>query len=443
MATKPARRAPPKLPASAFATPTLPARRTYPSSITDTHVHLFSASSTVQWPLRTFQPGRNSLNGDHSFATYSQLTAKAIELELKTSQLNGFVYVQAEADHGDEDTDGSLGGWDDAIKEIDEVCKAQLASPSPKLLGLVPWAPVHHGRTAPSLYLDRLLALPSVQSLGGRSLIKSFRYLVEESPKGFFTSEPFIDGLKWCGEEGFAFDLTVDASKRGNEVLEEVMECISKTHLGQAPGQETRFILDHLCKPPIHPMPTTPLSKTDANFITSFFSLSLLPSVTVKLSGLLSVSDPELVKAAFAEFRASRSTRNGEDVPEEPRTPGWRRGSVASVSGAPVAVGAEKDAGAPGGGEEKKGSVLKRRIVSFLEPILEAFGEDRIVIGSDWPMFRPVTIASGGGERDLEEEAQAWAFQFGLYRQALVDLGLDGEGLDRVFAENAKTFYAL
>lgn len=45
--------------------------------------------------------------------------------------------------------------------------------------------------------------------------------------------------------------------------------------------------------------------------------------------------------------------------------------------------------------------------------------------------------------RDLAEEAAAWEFALTLYRECLVQLGVDGEGLDRVFAGNAREFYGL
>ena len=59
-------------------------------------------------------------------------------------------------------------------------------------------------------------------------------------------------------------------------------------------------------------------------------------------------------------------------------------------------------------------------------------------------MFRAKTVRSTSVEsRDLNEEAAAFAFEMQLYRLSLLDLGLDGEALDRTFALNARDFYDL
>lgn len=71
-----------------------------------------------------------------------------------------------------------------------------------------------------SLYTSRLppLSLP---------LIKSFRYLLQDSPKGFFLTDEFIGGLKFLGEKGWAFDMTLD-TRRDLGVLEDAVECIMR-----------------------------------------------------------------------------------------------------------------------------------------------------------------------------------------------------------------------
>lgn len=123
-----------------------------------------------------------------------------------------------------------------------------------------PQAPVHCGAKALESYIARLDALPSLLSLslassslsngtsGASRPIKSFRYLLQDSPEGFSTSTEFIDGLKYLGANGYAFDMTVDAGpkQRGPEVLEEAITCISKVREGQDEATETKFILGAL-----------------------------------------------------------------------------------------------------------------------------------------------------------------------------------------------------
>lgn len=67
-------------------------------------------------------------------------------------------------------------------------------------------------------------------------------------------------------------------------------------------------------------------------------------------------------------------------------------------------------------------------------------------------MFRAKTISlpspspsspAAPAERDAEEESAAWAFEMYLYRTCLIELGLEGESLDRVFEGNARSFYGI
>lgn len=150
-----------------------------------------------------------------------------------------------------------------------------------------------------------------------------------------------------------------------------------------------------------------PPSKEYQLYIKSLFRLALFPEVVLKLSALLSSCDPILVRQAFSEHCS---------------------GSISSPS-------------------IKK---LETLILYYLEPALESFGDTRILIGADWPMFRiiltndPSLSLEERSKVDIEKEAKAWEFQFDLYRKCLVRIGVDdGEGLDRIFSENAKRFYRL
>lgn len=44
---------------------------------------------------------------------------------------------------------------------------------------------------------------------------------------------------------------------------------------------------------------------------------------------------------------------------------------------------------------------------------------------------------------DEAEEAAAWAFEMQLYLDCLVQLGLDGDAIDRIFERNARQAYNL
>ncbi|GAA5840204.1 hypothetical protein JCM9279_002309 [Rhodotorula babjevae] len=416
----PGKRAPPKLDLRAFQGAPTPARRHFPRHVLDTHIHLWTpdqlASGSVKWPVQ--EGGLPQLAGPHELEAYGAVVVGGIQLVGGgKSEFKGVVFVQAEAEHDDEDVDGSKGGWDAALNEVDSVCSAALDSKVP-LLAFVPWAPVHHGRAALALFQSRLLALPSLQTLAerlGYSPVKSFRYLLQDSPPGFFQRDSFIDGLKWLGENGYAFDMTLDVTHEETgrtRVLEDAIDAIERVRDGQDEGKQTVFILDHFAKPPLSADPSYPPAASLTAYIAALYQFALLPNVYLKLSALLDSADRETVAAAFAEFRSGEYRRKRKD-----------------------------------GAYDR----LRSRVGAVLEPAVEAFGESRILVGSDWPMFRACTLpptstspsAAHCASVDPAAESAAWAFEMQLYLDCLTGIGLEGGALDALFEGNARAAYAL
>ncbi|CEQ39690.1 SPOSA6832_01243 [Sporobolomyces salmonicolor] len=469
----PPKRPPPKLDFRALQAPPAATRRTTPRQLIDSHIHLYTSeqleSGKVVWPMKDGGPAQ--LSGAHELADYGRVSKEGIKrVAGGTIEFAGVVFVQAEcvscsefsrkrarlmartvrAEHDDSDEDGNKGGWDAALHEIESVCAAALAS-DVKLLALVPWAPVHHGSSALELYLPRLFSQPSLVALTaklGYAPIKSFRYLLQDSPKGFFLSDKFLDGLRYLGDKGYAFDMCLDATNTdvgGPLVLEDAVEAIAKVRELQKDGEQTRFMLDHFAKPDLTVDSTNPPSAFQRAYAMGLFSLALLPNVYLKLSALLDSANPELVKEAFANFRQGNSTKSKR------KNTGYE--------------------------------TLMARILAYLEPAIEAFGESRIVVGSgeslhstsssalppfhssrhrilivmsplpipatDWPMFRAKTVSASStapafdSPDSADEEAAAWAFEMQLYLDCLVEVGLEGEALDRIYGENAREFYRL
>lgn len=68
---------------------------------------------------------------------------------------------------------------------------------------------------------------------------------------------------------------------------------------------------------------------------------------------------------------------------------------------------------------------------------------------SDWPMFRPKLLSTSTptfstSDTDSQNgEAAAWSFEMQLYLDCLVEIGLEGETLDKIFEKNAKEAYGL
>ncbi|GAA5901145.1 hypothetical protein JCM6882_006129 [Rhodosporidiobolus microsporus] len=415
------KRAPPKLDLRAFQAPPAAAqtRREYPQAIVDTHIHLWTKKQLeeggVKWPVNG---GPVQLSGPHELDNYGAVVREGVKkVGGGKNKWEGVVYVQAEAEHGDQDVDGSEGGWDASLDEVESVCAVALTNPTVKVLALVPWAPVLHGAAALSLYFTRLFALPSLIGLTshlGYPPIRSVRYLLQDSPRGFFLKPGFIDGLKELGRRGFAFDLCLDSRNQdtgGVAALEEAMEMIEKVREGQKEGEQTVFILDHFSKPSLSDETFSHSSDRLSPFRTAYISalhaLSLLPHTHLKLSGFLDFPPPGLVQQAFGEFKEGKM-----------------------------------------GGRDSGFGTLKERVLAYLEPAIEAWGVERILVGSDWPMFRPHLFPSthtspSSPSTTATDEAAAWAFEMQLYLSCLTSLGLEGEDLDRIFAGNAKRVYRL
>jgi hypothetical protein len=116
-------------------------------------------------------------------------------------------------------------------------------------------APVLHGAAALERYIPRVLECPSLVALTaklGYAPIKSFRYLLQDSPTGFFRTDRFIEGFRYLGERGYAFDLTLDVTHEHTgrtKILDDAVEAIGRVHRDQAPEKQTRFIFGALCPP--------------------------------------------------------------------------------------------------------------------------------------------------------------------------------------------------
>lgn len=72
------------------------------------------------------------------------------------------------------------------------------------------------------------------------------RYLLQDSPPGFFLRDDFIDGLRWLGEQGLAFDLTLDVTHEETgktKVLEDAVDAIERVRAGQPEDKQTVFVV--------------------------------------------------------------------------------------------------------------------------------------------------------------------------------------------------------
>lgn len=73
--------------------------------------------------------------------------------------------------------------------------------------------------------------------------ITGFRYLVQDKPKATMLQPGFIEGLRWLGEHGYAFDLGVDQRSGGLWQLHEAIEMICRAHEGLPEGKKVTVVI--------------------------------------------------------------------------------------------------------------------------------------------------------------------------------------------------------
>lgn len=235
-----------------------------------------------------------------------------------------------------------------------------------------------------------MLACPSLVALTaklGYSPIKSFRYLLQDSPAGFFGTEQFVEGFRYLGARGYAFDMTLDVTHEQTgrtKILQDAIDVIERVHRGQAPEKQTRFIFgalpqrclpsrcaglcvwltqapgpfpatDHFAKPSLTADLSYPPPAHHTAYLEALYQLALVPHTYLKLSALLDSLDGPTARAAFGEFKSGEYRKRRRD-----------------------------------GAYER----IKARFLSVLEPAIEAFGDERILVGSGALAF--LLLLSGG-----------------------------------------------
>lgn len=182
---------------------------------------------------------------------------------------------------------------EEALDEVRWV--QQLAEQYPAVRGIVAYAPVQRGRAAE----------PQLAELAAEPFVVGVRMLLQHRPLSAFLDPNLADGVRIVGAHRLTFDLCVTHDQL-SAVAALVESCA-----------DTRFVLDHLGKPPIAIGSLDPW-RADLTRLAGF------PNVTCKLSGLV--------------------TEAGE---------GWTSANLRP----------------------------------YLEHALTAFGPQRCLVGSDWPVL--------------------------------------------------------
>ncbi|PYH93473.1 amidohydrolase family protein [Aspergillus ellipticus CBS 707.79] len=322
-----------------------------PIPIVDSHIHLFPESHL---PTLAWYDGPNSpLSSQHSIDEYRLATASVpTSPDSATPQplyLRGFIFLETDRISSVEE---SGLGWSHALDEVSFLTRIITSEPVPGeghadvdrqlCLGMVPWAPVPGG---PAL-LEKYLALVKERTRTDEVFkkVRGVRYLVQDKPQGVMLQSGFIDGLKWLGRRNLIFDLGVDARQGGLWQLREAAEMMRKVYR-DVEKKEDRvvMIINHLCKPNLR----LPFSSPDSiakhpdflEWSSLVTAMAQHPTTYMKLSG------------GFSEFPSLAA----EPEPD-----------VAS---------------------------LVDQLQLWTDVVFDAFGPERVMFGSDWP----VCNVGGGG----------------------------------------------
>jgi len=210
--------------------------------IIDSHIHLYGGEhiQTLNWTSGL--SSEHPLNRPNSVPEYRAATAKQ-------PNLKGFVFLETDRISGLQETD-----WQYALDEVDflsTIARGQthagegsLTDGQRLVLGIVPWAPVPAG---PSVLVDYVGRVRSrFDSPGRATLVKGFRYLVQDKPPGTMLKPDFIAALQWLGQHHLTFDLGVDARSGGMHQLREACQMMEQVFEG---GNKLKVIINHFCKP--------------------------------------------------------------------------------------------------------------------------------------------------------------------------------------------------
>lgn len=192
--------------------------------LVDSHIHLFRAEDL---PTLSWMTPSSPLNAAHSVPEY----VSSVSHHVSPRRPLGFVFIETDRKSHLAADDS---GWAHPLREF-------AFANATDVLGIVPWAPVPSGRAAMQRYRRRL---------ADSRLLKGFRYLLQSHPRGTMLQAPFVDSLRWMGEERLVFELTVDCRGVGLWQLEEAVELLRRAHDGVAEERKLSLIVGAYSPPP-------------------------------------------------------------------------------------------------------------------------------------------------------------------------------------------------
>jgi L-rhamnono-1,4-lactonase len=354
--------------------------------IIDSHIHLFPESEleTLFWNYKG-----HPLWSQHSVTDYlTGVNSPHATITKPNKTLRGFIFLETDrkTDHTSHEA------WKTGpLAEIAFLTRIALGKPrageghdeshSKLLLAMIPWAPLPSGPEV----LEQYVSMARETAGEAWPLVKGFRYLVQDKPKGTMVQTGFVEGMKWLGSHGFVFDLGIDFRQAGAWQLEEAAEMLEAVSFAKGGDETVKIIVNHMCKPPMH-TDATPLNPSPGveQWKERLAAIAKYPNTILKISG------------GFSEI---------QELP--------KYGSVDDAERA------------------KKLQAASSHIGSFVDVAIDLFGLDRVIFGSDWPVCN-----MGGGGNEV-----AWNDWLYVIREWVKRRGLSPADQKAFFAENALRAY--
>ncbi|KAA8642104.1 hypothetical protein EYZ11_001209 [Aspergillus tanneri] len=380
--------------------------------IVDSHIHLFPESHlpTLAW----YDPD-GPLASQHSIDEYRIATVSSSPSpdSSQSTYLRGFIFLETDRISAVDEESGKC--WSHALDEVSLLARIIVGTPIPGeghreddhrlCLGFVPWAPVPGGPVALERYLALVKERTGTEEVWNK--VRGVRYLVQDKPAGVMLQSDFIEGLKWLGRQRLTFDLGVDARQGGLWQLREAVDMLRRVYEGTDNEKESNIIFiigmastkchsswlslllmnlspDHLCKPNLR-LPYSASSEsltTHPDFVewkSLVATMAQYPTTYMKLSG------------GFSEL-PHLSSASEPDIP-----------------------------------------ALVERLRPWTDVIFDAFGPQRVMFGSDWPVCN---VGGGGNEA-------AWRRWKCVVEEVLERRGLNEEQRRGVWGQVAVNAYGI
>ncbi|ODQ81664.1 hypothetical protein BABINDRAFT_159926 [Babjeviella inositovora NRRL Y-12698] len=366
--------------------------------VIDSHSHLFTNNNLENLTWMTTGTGnpleRNNNLDEYLFFNVFKQGPSLTSTEAIEPDIQGLVFLET-------DIKNELGmgykGWKRPIDEYSYILRIIHGQELPEELvlpfkvtpskdyvrlkqsfvkGVMPWAPIPEGAAKIAEYVTYVTAEAEKY---GDSHLKGFRYLLQDKPKQTMTQPGFVESLKWLGEHNYVFDVGIDLRSAGMWQFQEFESILGDLKATPSP---VRLVINHLTKANY----TIPAKEVEAH--SEFQQWG-------KYMTLIAKYENSYMKfsGGFAEL-PSELYYNGN----QPQT------------------------------NERLVHICEQ-IFPWFKHLLELYGVDRLIWGSDWP----VATICGGRSAALE-----W-FQI---TEMLLDMAEVGrEDRDKIYYSNTMKAY--